>query len=111
MHALDPALSAGSVAQCTSLHGQLVEEVSKDKKASNKKIISLARQNLSYCHEHMNRDLYIVNLRLLALNLNSDNQHLEALDVTNRCLEINDKELFCLAQKADALLHLGRVSQ
>jgi hypothetical protein len=108
MHALDPALSAGSVAQYTSLHGQLVEEVSKDKKASNKKIISLARQNLSYCHEHMNRDLYIVNF---ALNLNSDNQQLEALDVTNRCLEINDKELFCLAQKADALLHLGRVSQ
>jgi clan AA aspartic protease (TIGR02281 family) len=100
-----------SVAQCTSLHRQLYEEVHKDKKASNKKIISLARENLSHCHGQMNRDLYFVNLRLLALNLNSDNQYLEALDVTNRCLEINAKELFCLAQKADALLHLGRISE
>jgi clan AA aspartic protease (TIGR02281 family) len=105
------ATAQWSVAQCTSLHRQLYEEVKKDKKASNKKIISLARENLSHCHEHMNRDYYIVNLRLLALNLNSDNQFMEALDVTNRCLEINDKELFCLAQKADALLHLGRVSE
>jgi clan AA aspartic protease (TIGR02281 family) len=100
-----------SAAQCATLHRQLVEEVYKDKKASNKKIISLARQNLGYCHEQMNKDLYIVNLRLLALNLNSDNQYMEALDVTKRCLEINAKELFCLAQKADALLHLGRVSE
>jgi clan AA aspartic protease (TIGR02281 family) len=105
------ATAQWGVEQCTSLHGQLVEEVTKDKKASNKKIISLARQNLSYCGEHMNRDLYIVNLRTLALALNSDNQHLEALDVTNRCLEINDEELFCLAQKADALIHLWRISE
>jgi clan AA aspartic protease (TIGR02281 family) len=100
-----------SVTQCTSLRGQLWEEVRKDKKASNKKIISLARENLSHCHEHMNREYYFVNLRLLALNLNSDNQYMEALDVTNRCLDINDRELFCLAQKADALLHLRRVSE
>jgi hypothetical protein len=65
--------------QCTSLHRQLYEEVDKDKKASNKKIISLARENLSHCQEHMNRDFYLANLRLLALNLNSDNQYMEAL--------------------------------
>jgi hypothetical protein len=100
-----------SETQCASLHNHLYEEVHKDKKASNKKIISLARENLGFCHEHMNRDFYFANLRLLALNLNSDKQYMEALDVTNRCLEINATELFCLAQKADALIHLGRIAE
>lgn len=106
-----------SVAQCTALSGQLREELGKvnghTKRdfADNKKVISLARQNLSYCHEHMNRDVYINNLRTLALALNSDKQRGEALDVANRCLEVDAKELFCLAQKAAALRFLGRVSE
>ena len=75
------------------------------------KIISLGRENLSYCRGYMNRDVYIANFEALAFDLNYDKQPEEALGVANRCLEIDARDLSCLTDKAIALISLGRPSE
>jgi clan AA aspartic protease (TIGR02281 family) len=78
---------------------------------SFKKVIYFERQNLSYCKEYLQWDDYAADLGTLALALNHDNQHGEALGVANRCLEIKAGAFDCIFEKATALTDLGRVSE
>jgi clan AA aspartic protease (TIGR02281 family) len=93
---------------------ELVDREQKERAEVTKqrqKAISLWRENLSYCHEYMNRKAYIANLQGLAFDLNADKQPEEALGVAIKCLEIDAKDLSCLTNKADALTNLGRLSE
>src|SRR5262249_6932185 len=95
-------------AQCASLYNQITQAMNA---RSFKKLIPLMRENLQFCKEYKRRDEYVEDLSILALALNSDEQHGEALAVANRCLAVNANDLSCLFEKADALYHLGRFSE
>src|SRR5215471_20105748 len=97
-----------SISQCVSLAEQTKEA---QKAHALKTLIHLARQHLTYCKQFMERDDYTTYLDTLALALNSDNQHGEALGVASRCLEVNAADFACIFDKADALRSLGRVSE
>jgi hypothetical protein len=91
--------------QCISIWEQSLQS---QKERSYKTAVSLERQYLSYCKDHMLADDYLSHLYSLASSLNYDQQRVEALGVANRCLQINATELPCLLQKAIALYSLGR---
>jgi ATP-dependent protease ClpP protease subunit/predicted ester cyclase len=90
--------------QCTWMLQQISQSIQED---SLKKVISLERQNLAFCKEHMSEDHYLHHLNTLASSLDGDGQPQEALGVANQCLQINPAYLACLSQKASALYSLG----
>lgn len=103
---LMPASAQYSLPQCTSL---LREQNKATKEGAFKQLISLSRQYLTRCKYVIDPDDYAQALSTLALGLNSDGQHSEALGVANRCLEISSAtKLECTFHKADALLGLKR---
>jgi ATP-dependent protease ClpP protease subunit len=107
---LNPTIAKAqyTIGQCSWVLQQITQSL-QDK--SFKKTISVERQNLAYCREHMDSDAYESHLDTLASALNDDNQHLEALGVTNRCLQQNSANLSCLNNKAHSLFNLGRLSE
>ena len=106
----NPAVATAqySVPQCTSVLQQLSAAM---KEGAFKRSISLERQFLTYCKEHIQSVEYVDHLSGLAGDLNGDDQHQEALSIANRCLQINAVELSCLFEKASALNYLGRLSE
>jgi ATP-dependent protease ClpP protease subunit len=100
-----PANAQFTIRQCSALLEQLSRAMAAN---SVKQIISVERQHLSYCEEHMQPGEYEVHLSSLADGLNNDNQHQDALGVANRCLQVDATHLPCLSAKASALYSLGR---
>jgi clan AA aspartic protease (TIGR02281 family) len=77
-----------------------------------KTLVAIERQYLTFCQADIRRmNDYAMHLGTLAGALNGDNQPQEALGVANSCLRTNDNDLRCLAEKTDALYHLGRVAE
>jgi len=109
--ALFPKVATAQYAppQCMGVQRQLTKAL---EERAFKKLVDLQRRYLTYCKERWEGDdeAYARELGMLAFALNNDSQHEEALAVANRCLEIAT-DLSCLAQKVEALTHLGRVSE
>ena len=72
-------------------------------------MVRLHREFLTYCREHMKKEEYALWLGGLAIGLNGDKQHQDALAVANECLRITPSDLSCNAEKAHALFRLGRL--
>jgi clan AA aspartic protease (TIGR02281 family) len=102
------ATAQDTMSACIEAVSQLTEAM---KERAFNTSISLERQILTYCNQYFEGSDYTDHLGGLAFALNSDNQHAEALDVANRCLEINAREFGCLVEKAHALTDLGRTSE
>jgi S1-C subfamily serine protease len=92
-------------AQCTNL---IKETTGALRQRAYKQVISLARHQLTYCRDVMEKGEVITAFGFLALGLNGDGQHEEALAVANRCLQIDSVELGCAYEKAAALVDLRR---
>jgi clan AA aspartic protease (TIGR02281 family) len=97
-----------TMSQCIGAVSGLMEAM---KERAFKTQIYLERQILANCNQYFEGSDHTDHLGGLALALNSDNQHAEALSVANRCLEINAREFGCLVEKANALTALGRTSE
>src|SRR5450755_2379621 len=102
------ARAQSSIQQCTSIQQQLTESMSA---RTYKNVISLERQYLTYCKDYSQPEQIALEMATLALALNNDKQHQDALGVANRCLQLNFAELFCLYDKAVALYFLGNLAE
>jgi tetratricopeptide (TPR) repeat protein len=100
--------TTASAQECKSLLKQVIRSLDDN---SNKQLISLERQFLTYCGKSLQPADYAGHLQTLATGLNGDSQHQEALSVADRCLQINAEDLSCLFEKANALYHLGRLPE
>jgi S1-C subfamily serine protease len=76
-----------------------------------KRLIILARENLTFCKNTMRPEENITGLSTLAAALNFDGQHSEALAVANLCLQTNAASLECAGDKANALIELKRLRE
>jgi clan AA aspartic protease (TIGR02281 family) len=94
---------------CVARQRQLTQAMNEHAPANI--LVLWERQYLSHCKDHMGAEEYAIELGMLALFLNDAKENQDALGVANRCLQINAEELVCLCQKADALFHLGRLSE
>jgi clan AA aspartic protease (TIGR02281 family) len=97
-----------STYQCTSVLNALTQAT---REKSFKKMITLERENLTFCKAHMQGHEYVDHLEGLAHALNGDHQYEQTIGVTNNCLRDDAHDLPCLLEKADALYHLGRVPE
>lgn len=76
---------------------------------SHKTVISLIRQYLTYCNEHIQLTGSLGDmLQGLSSSLTDDGQFQEALGVADRCLEVSPRDLGCGSSKVRALLSLGK---
>jgi S1-C subfamily serine protease len=93
---------------CTSLPRQAADAFErKDFKLG----IGLARQNLASCRQYMGTRQFVDVLLTLMLGLNGDGQFQEAVEVADRCLEADAREINCGYGKGQALFSLGRVGE
>lgn len=103
-------------AECTSVLEAIDQSVGDETgkglgDQSHKRTVELERQYLTFCQAHMRGDDYVSHLYTLANALNRDNQHQQAMEVADNCLQIGGYDLPCLYEKAVALLFLGRKSE
>jgi S1-C subfamily serine protease len=106
-----PLLSAAraqDATDCTNLPRQGAEAF---ERSDFKRTISLARQNLASCRQYMGTRQYVEALFTLLVGLNSDGQFQEAVEVADRCLDADAREINCGFGKGQALYSLGRVSE
>lgn len=102
------AKAQNSNQQCT----QLLRIMAKSFADNNPKLmISSHREYLSYCRDYMQAAEYPQMLGGLATGLNEDNQHQEALAVSNRCLQFEPTNMPCIYEKANSLFSLRRVQE
>jgi tetratricopeptide (TPR) repeat protein len=92
---------------CTSLTRQASDAF---ERKDFKLAIGLARQNLASCRQYMGTRQLVDTLLTLMLGLNGDGQFQEAVEVADRCLEADAREINCGFGKGQALYSLGRVS-
>jgi S1-C subfamily serine protease len=91
---------------CTSLPRQATDAF---ERKDFKLAIGLARQNLASCRQYMGIRQLVDALLALMLGLNGDGQFQEAVEVADRCLEADAREINCGFGKGQALYALGRV--
>ena len=103
-----PPARAQDANDCTSLPRQGAEAF---ERSDFKRMISLSRQNLASCRQYMGNRQYVEALFTLLVGLNSDGRFQEAVDVADRCLEADAREINCGYGKGQALYSLGRVGE
>ena len=103
-----PPARAQDATDCTSLPRQGAEAFAR---SDFKRMISLARQNLASCRQYMGTRQHVEALFTLLVGLNSDGQFQEAVEVADRCLEADAREINCGYGKGQALYSLGRVGE